>query len=157
MSSPAPDAHGGIFINKINMKTVFTCPLPPTLNEQIDLARAHWSKSAKAKEYWTTLISQLARQQRLPLFTGNVWLAYQWQIKNFKRDPADNIVAASKYVMDGLVEAGILLDDSLLVIQSPIVHHYLKCKDDTLVLTISDRPIYSLVPLDTSESLVTGI
>lgn len=124
------------------MKSILVCPLPPTLNDQIGYARTNKYKSAQVKKEWSDTISMLAYP--LPNFEGEVWLDFLWQVKTYKRDP-DNIWAAAKYVMDGLKDAGKIKQDSLKIIQSPTIHRYEKTKgDDSLVLMISDRPIYTL-------------
>ena len=125
------------------MQTVFICPLPPTLNEQIRLARAHWSKSAACKQDWTDKVMYLAKIQKTPRFPGKVWIAFLWEVKSFARD-SDNIAAAAKFIMDGLVNAGILTKDSLMVVQSPVVHNYARGKTDKVMMTISDRPIFEV-------------
>lgn len=124
------------------MKSILVCPLPPTLNDQIEYARTSKYKSAEVKKEWTKIIVTIAYS--LEKFEGKVWLDFLWKVKNFGRD-ADNIWASAKYVMDGLVKAEKLKQDSLMIIQSPTTHHYERTKgDDTLVLTIGDKPIYTL-------------
>ena len=127
------------------------CAIPPTLNQQINSARTHWTKSASAKRKWTGEICKLAKLQGLQQFPDKVWLAFDWQIKNRASDP-DNINAAAKYIMDGLVDAGVLIKDSLMVIQSPVVHEYSK-GDGMVLVTISDRPIFEIKSLIEEEKL----
>ena len=100
-------------------------------------------KSAEAKKQWTFLCMALSKS--VDDFPDKVWLSFNWKIKSRSADP-DNIAAAAKYVMDGLVDAGKLKKDSLMIIQTPVIHHYGK-GDGSLELTISDRPIYELVEL----------
>lgn len=125
------------------MKTVFICPLPPTLNEQIRLARSHWSKSAACKQDWTDKIKYLAKIQKTPHFPDKVWIAFLWEVKSFARD-SDNVAAAAKFIMDGLVNAEVLTKDSLMIVQSPVIHSYRRGKKDQVLLTIRDRPIFEL-------------
>ena len=134
------------------MRAIVICPLPPTLNDQIDDARASKYKSAQVKEEWSNTVETIA--YTLPEFEGKIWLDFLWQVKNFRRDP-DNICASAKYVMDGLKSAGKIQQDSLMVIQSPITNRYERTKgDDTLKLMISDRPIYEMTMLFEQEDLV---
>ncbi len=114
-----------------------TFPLPPTLNEQIRLARAHWSRSAQAKKIWTNKLSVMA--YGTPGFPGKVWMGFEWQVKSYGNDQ-DNVAAASKYICDALVDAGVILRDNLNIIQSPVVHWYNRGKVDRVVVTISDTP-----------------
>jgi hypothetical protein len=124
------------------MQAIFTCPIPPMLNEQINLARSHWANSSKSKTQWTGECAKCAAG--LPAFPGVVWLDFCWQVKRLTSDP-DNVQAAAKYVLDGLVKAGILVDDSLKIVQSPVIHRFQRGESE-LFLTISDCPIYRLEP-----------
>ena len=46
--------------------------------------------------------------------------------------------------MDGLTKAKVLKQDSLMVIQQPVVHWYSRSKVDSVVVTISDSPEFLL-------------
>lgn len=63
------------------------------------------------------------------------------QIKNFRRDP-DNISAAAKFVMDGLVEGGIIQDDSLKFIMLPVLHWYEK-GNNLVKVRVADHPVWN--------------
>lgn len=110
----------------------FTFPTPPTLNQQITDARSNKYKSAAVKAQWTDHIAASAlaqykeqqnKQEVAPLTT--VKLEFFWHYININSD-ADNLAGAAKYLMDGLVKGGILTDDSLKYIQSPVIHNYTK-------------------------------
>lgn len=113
------------------------CPIPPMLNEQINLARTHWAKSAQVKKQWTRDIAFMCAG--LPKFLGPVWLSFKWQPKKWPNLDADNCVASAKYILDSLVQAGIIQDDSLKVIQSPYIHYFEKGNNEVIV-TISAKP-----------------
>jgi Holliday junction resolvase RusA-like endonuclease len=117
----------------------FVFPLPPTLNEIISTARSNIYASAKEKRAWTNTIAVecFGRKQ----FPDRVWIEFVWKIKNFRRDP-DNISAAAKFVMDGLVEGGIIQDDSLKFIMSPVLHWYKK-GEDVVEIRVADHPIWN--------------
>ncbi|XWK91035.1 MAG: hypothetical protein U7127_13605 [Phormidium sp.] len=121
------------------MLSKFVFPLPPTLNEIIGTARSNVYASAKEKRAWTNRIAVecFGRKQ----FPDRVWVEFIWKIKNFRRDP-DNISAAAKFVMDGLVEGGIIQDDSLKFIMSPVLHWYEK-GEDLVQIHIADHPIWN--------------
>lgn len=126
------------------MRVSITLPIPPMLNSQIRSARAHWRKSSKAKIYWTNTISYLVHG--LTQFPSTVWLDFEWRVKHRGMDP-DNVAASAKYIMDGLEKAGVIKKDSLMIIQSPVIHRYGKGENE-VILTISDRPIYQLIPIE---------
>lgn len=117
-------------------------PLPPTLNEQINLARTHWSKSAKIKKNWTNKIAAIALQQQAPAFPGKVWINFTWYVT--LASDQDNVAAAAKYLCDGLVTAGVLKKDNLTIIQSPVLHCYEKRSQKTpgkVIVNIDESPL----------------
>jgi Holliday junction resolvase RusA-like endonuclease len=74
-------------------------------------------------------------------------MQFIYYLKNSKRDP-DNVSASRKYIMDGLVQAGIIANDNLEIIQSPIIESFvvntpkIKILTDEVVVKISDEFIY---------------
>jgi hypothetical protein len=117
----------------------FIFPLPPTLNKQIDLARDHWSKSSGVKKEWTNKICAIALSGDAPIFHGLIWQQFTWYCR--LENDADNVAAAAKYINDGLVNAGVIKDDSLKYVQSPVIHYYEKVSksaDSKCRLVITD-------------------
>jgi Holliday junction resolvase RusA-like endonuclease len=115
--------------------------LPPTMNDMIADARSSRYKSSSVKKHWTDRIAEVVRGNTP--YTGKVWIEWCWYVKNFSRD-ADNIAASSKYIMDGIVEAGVIVDDNLRIIQSPVIHYYYPSDTDYFMLTIDDKPDFLL-------------
>lgn len=114
-------------------------PLPPTLNKIICNARRSKYASSSEKKKWTQDIAILSSE--LKPYNDMVWLKFEWKVFNQKRDP-DNIAAAAKFILDGLVAAGVIQDDSLKYIGSPVLHYYSKAKkgDDGCILSLSSSP-----------------
>lgn len=119
-----------------------TLSLPPTLNDQINFARQGWQVSARHKKYWTDIICQFACTCDVK-FEDKVWLEFHWYLKTFARDH-DNVAAASKYIMDGLVQAGVIKNDNLCTIQSPVLHYYYRSKKDEVCLRMAGSPEFLL-------------
>ena len=55
-------------------------------------------------------------------------IRFTWHVKNRKSDP-DNIAFAKKYVLDGMVKAGIIPDDT---------HRYIKGFEDRFVISAKE-------------------
>lgn len=82
----------------------------PDLNEIIDAARSHWSKSAEQKKTYTDMVYWCVKKAHLPKMQ-RVKVRITWFESNAQRDP-DNIHAGVKFIMDGLVLAGIIPNDT---------------------------------------------
>ena len=111
--------------------------LPPTLNEIIEVARQNKFASAGIKKKWTNDIALAAKAAKTKPIGGRVYLEYVWRVKNLRRDQ-DNITSAQKYILDGLVAGGIIEQDNLTVIQSPVVHWFEKGDHDGFSIIIRD-------------------
>lgn len=120
----------------------FELPLCPTLNEIIRAAEEGYYR--KLKHRYTAECAILALGKKP--FSGKVWLHYHWHIGTDRRDP-DNTFAASKAVLDGLVNIGVLEDDSSRVIQSPVIHTWELRRPEKLILRVSDSPIFTLTEI----------
>ena len=83
----------------------------PNLNTVIAATKKHWSYYSKEKKRWTQMVRVEALSQQVPKVTEPVWVQSVYYSKNRRADP-DGIRIAAKYVLDGLVEAKILPDDS---------------------------------------------
>ena len=83
----------------------------PGLNEMIDAAKqgkGKYQPYAMMKEEYTTMVAWLAK--KLPAYE-KVVLIITWYEPDRRRDP-DNIMAGQKFILDGLVQAGVIPDDS---------------------------------------------
>lgn len=89
-------------------KIEFFIPGPlPGMNEMIDMARDHWSESHRNRQMWVDHIAAIIG--RVPKLE-RVHVHFHWLEKDRRRDP-DNIIAAKKYVLDGMVAAGLVSND----------------------------------------------
>ena len=82
----------------------------PSLNEIIRVAKSHPQAYANLKRQHTMNISMNARHQIKKRVQPPVELIFTWYCKDRRTDP-DNLTAARKFVIDGLVESGVLDDD----------------------------------------------
>ena len=87
----------------------------PGLNELIAANRSRTKGNvplgALMKREWTQVVGLYVTAQKIsPVQNYPVHLAFRWIEPNRKRDP-DNIASGKKFILDALVETGILLDD----------------------------------------------
>ncbi len=79
----------------------------PTLNELIDMSKRHWAEYAKIKKTNTHTVAWIAK--KLPKME-RIYLDITWYCKDRRKD-LDNISAGIKFLLDGLVEAGVIPND----------------------------------------------
>lgn len=82
----------------------------PGLNDYIRaMNRSRWSGNSM-KADWTEAVELMARVQRLGRCDRRQDIHFLWVEENGRRDK-DNIAFAKKFILDGLVKAGVLPDD----------------------------------------------
>ena len=81
----------------------------PSLNDYIKIERTNKYAGAKVKKQYTNTTMYLSMNK------GKIKtpcrLKFTWYVKNKRTDP-DNTAFAKKFVLDGLVKAGVLPDDT---------------------------------------------
>ena len=98
----------------------------PGLNDMIDAARGNKYEAARQKKENTELVMWYAKKAKLPKMK-RVNVSVVWYEPNEKRDP-DNVEAGIKFLLDGLVSAGVLANDGRKQIGT-IKHDVLVDKD----------------------------
>ena len=93
----------------------------PGLNEIIAMSKEHWAKYAEEKHNRTEEIAYLAKSQIKRKYK-KVDLIFTWYCKNKKRDK-DNIIAGQKFILDGLVAAGVIENDGWRQVGN-ILHYF---------------------------------
>lgn len=93
----------------MNETTFFIPHRFPGLNEVIGENRKHWSSGSKQKKELTELAELYARKNGRK-FTKPVEVNFLYLEPNRMRDP-DNIISAKKFILDGMVKAGMLTGD----------------------------------------------
>lgn len=101
------------------------------MNEMIAAAKSGRGKGnayARMKAEWTTVVEMHARSQpRETVRPGPVWILCVWAEKDERRDP-DNVFAAVKFILDGLVAAKAIKGDGHKHI-GRIEHHIVTDKE----------------------------
>jgi len=94
------------------MKQVFTIQGElPDFNYIIDASKQHWAQYYAFKHRYTTLVWLCARAALKPFQQFPVDFSIHWYCKD-KRKDKDNISAGKKFILDGLIAAGIIPSDS---------------------------------------------
>lgn len=79
----------------------------PTMNQIIAKSKQHYAVYAKMKKKYTELvISHAAGMDTI----GKADFVFTWYCKDKRKDP-DNIATGIKFLLDGLVEAGVMEGD----------------------------------------------
>lgn len=91
-------------------KIIITGRLPGR-NEAENAARTHWARGAKLKKEATELVAWECKTQHVQKIDGEVIVEVTFYERDRRRD-ADNVLGGLKYILDGLVVAGVLTDDS---------------------------------------------
>jgi Holliday junction resolvase RusA-like endonuclease len=102
--------------------------LPPSLNEVIDKTKTHWSGYSNLKKRWTATVCDIVGE---PKRQHNMYSVKCWWYRTNRRADPDNIAHGIKYILDGLVKAGLLADDRWKNVKS--IEHYFGVREDPRV------------------------
>lgn len=106
------------------------------LNDYIDAERANRYKAAEIKKRETEAARLYSRNWGK--VKGLVKIRFIWSIKNLKVDP-DNIAFAKKFVLDGMVKAGLIENDT---------HRYIKGFIDDFVVSDEEGVMVLFIDVD---------
>jgi len=94
--------------------------VPPTRNESERVARGSQYQAGKLKKKWTDYCKLEAETQLVPFDSYPIYLFIQFG----NNGDHDNTEGVKKYILDGLVKAEILPDDSLRYVGLECFHHF---------------------------------
>ena len=83
----------------------------PGRNEAERAARTSWALGAKLKKENTELVYWECKKQHIMPVSGIAIITVTFYERDNRRD-TDNIYGGLKYILDGMVNAGIIVDDS---------------------------------------------
>ena len=87
------------------------------LNEYIRAERTSRYAGAEIKRIETRLVLSEAKKQKIaPIKDYPVTVKINWYCDSKRKDP-DNIAFTKKYILDGLVEAGVLINDGFIQVK----------------------------------------
>ena len=106
-----------------------------SLNEYIKIERSNWRYAAKVKKDETNAVrlQVLNKKIETPCFIEFIWF-----VKNRKKDP-DNIAFSKKFILDGMVSAGVIPDDSYKNILG-FVDRFVIGSEEKVVLKTTKKP-----------------
>ena len=103
----------------------------PSLNDVISENRANRYKGAKLKKDTESLIiAEIKKQKVQPVTEYPVEVFIRWVEPNRKRD-VDNIQSSKKFILDAMVKAGVLVNDSQRYVAQ--VHDVVEVSDSAMV------------------------
>ena len=105
----------------------------PDLNQIIKYSKQHWSTYSKLKRKYTDLVFLIGR--RYGKIDGQAYITFRWYCKDKRKDP-DNIAAGKKFILDGLVKAGVFEDDTWKQIKGFRDEFYLDPKEPRIEVEI---------------------
>ncbi len=82
----------------------------PGFNDYAAAERANRYAAAEMKRRQTERAGVAAVEQGMPRFTEPVLITFTWVERDRRRD-MDNVCFAKKFILDGLVRAGVIEDD----------------------------------------------
>jgi Holliday junction resolvase RusA-like endonuclease len=100
------------------------------LNTYIKALNSHrFAGNALKQEETDRVYYEAIKQRREPILSFPVHVSYVWYCQNARKD-TDNVSFAKKFILDGIVKAGVLPDDSRKYVAS----------DDNKYLIDKDNP-----------------
>lgn len=106
------------------MRQVFEVPGKlPSLNDYVSACRCNPYKGAKAKKDAQDAVAWAIKAARLKPMRPPVTVGFTWVEPDMRRDK-DNISSAKKYVLDALVECGVIPDDNWKCIAGNLPDQY---------------------------------
>lgn len=100
--------------------------------------RLHWAREAATKQQLKFASYALARNERIPKLDKAI-VTLHWVPKDNRRRDTDNPAPTLKSLIDGLVKAEVVVDDSSQYVQSSVVIDPPSKSDPHLYLTIEEN------------------
>lgn len=89
---------------------------PPRSRNAAD--KLHWSERQRDRDAWKWLVHEAWARAGRPCLRGPVAVRFRLYFKRGARRDLDNCVGACKPILDGMVDCGLIRDDSARVVQS---------------------------------------
>lgn len=120
----------------------------PDLNSYINTARTNPYASNNIKRDFTEAIALLAKLELRPIEHYPVHFTFEYYVRNRRKDK-DNIDFAKKFILDGLVEGGILKNDNWSSIDDSWESKFYLSSSPRVVVTIKECDLTGKKPRNT--------
>ena len=108
----------------------------PSLNDYVNDERSNRFAGGKVKKQQTQRVQHAARN--MPRFRKPVFVTFRWVEGSTRRD-WDNVAFAKKFVLDGLVKAGVIGNDSQRFVVGFRDEFEVDPKHPRVIVTVSDE------------------
>lgn len=119
----------------VTVTRVFTIPAPAKLLSLNAERRMHWARRAEIVREWRAAAKLYARHERIPAFAWAEFEFEVWQSRGVAAD-CDSFRPCTKAIEDGLVDAGVLPDDSGEYLRGVINRPPRRAQSDCVRVTI---------------------
>jgi Holliday junction resolvase RusA-like endonuclease len=102
---------------------ILTLPPLTSLNKYIAANNSNRFISNSIKQNETNLVAWQCRAQKAPKLAKLTSLEFIWKSKD-KRQDKDNISFSKKFILDGMVKAGVIPNDTYSLLPDKIVDRY---------------------------------
>ena len=111
----------------------------PSLNQYVKEVGRHYQGGAKFKRYYKEIIWAYYKEARIKPLKMPCRISFEWHEKKggHKRD-LDNIAFAKKFILDSLVDGGILPDDNRDVVTEFVDTFKLDAEATGVLITIEE-------------------
>ena len=116
------------------MTTIWFPGAWPDLNSYIDAERANRHAAAEIKRVYTDKAQVIARQECVGAVHTPCEVRCVWHLSNGRKDP-DNVAFAIKFLLDGIVKAGVLPNDGQKQIWR-ITHEFVRDGDEGVLVEL---------------------
>lgn len=121
------DIRSTLIAHEGTSRPVWWLGVPLTPSDILNLNhRTHWAVEARLKKQWRDTVHLMCRSAKIPP-CGHILVALHYAPAMSRRRDPDNLVASLKPACDGIVDAGVIPDDTsefvtrdMPVIEAPI-------------------------------------
>ena len=112
----------------------------PSLNDYVDVCRRNPYVGNKAKQRTQDEVMLAIKAARLKPMRAPVSVSFEWVEPDMRRDK-DNISSAKKYILDALVESGVISNDNWKWIAGNLPDSYKVNKQNPrVIVTLEGEP-----------------